>query len=371
MASGNVQLPLVGAVHVAGLNLLQVQEAITKAYRDKGQLNDPLITVTIAEKSMTTVGVYGEVKNAGPVKLPKGETDVGHALIAAGGLLDDAGMTIEVHRRRPAPQGNPAGHPEQARMERTRPEPNTSLELGSVGDADAAVLILAEGAIVEPQAARNLEGDSLVWSAAQGEGQHGVVEQAALHITGRPVLAERCQPGTGTPFTDHGLKEDSNGVLRIPLRGLSMDALRPEDVILNPGDTLVVPSRKDEVFYVVGKLSPLNFFRLTQARELGGGFLLPRDREIDVLTAVVMAGYIDPIDSPTHVTVQRQGPDGEPLLIKIDLIRSRHDRRENLIVQAGDIIYLDPDSAWWIRRTFDRIIGNLFVISFRDGVVRR
>ena len=38
-------------------------------------------------------------------------------------------------------------------------------------------------------------------------------------------------------------------------------------------------------------------------RELGNALILPPNREIDVVTGVVMAGYIDPIDSPTTVTV--------------------------------------------------------------------
>ena len=68
-----------------------------------------------------------------------------------------------------------------------------------------------------------------------------------------------------------------------------------------------VPSRRHEVFYVGGQLSSNNSLRLTvgdQERELGVGFILPRDREIDVVTAGVMARYIDPIDSPTTATVQ-------------------------------------------------------------------
>ena len=68
-----------------------------------------------------------------------------------------------------------------------------------------------------------------------------------------------------------------------------------------------VPSRRHEVFYVVGQLSSNNSVRFTvgdRERELGVGFILPRDREIDVVTAVVMARYIDPIDSPTTATVQ-------------------------------------------------------------------
>jgi hypothetical protein len=164
--------------------------------------------------------------------------------------------------------------------------------------------------------------------------------------------------------------ENGMQILRIPLRGAADHPLATEDVRLLEGDVVVVPSRKSEVFYVVGKLSPTNFVRFNigaRERDLGAGFLLPRDREIDVVTAVAMAGYIDPIDSPTTVTVHRIGPDGQPMLIIVDLIRARYDRCETLLVEAGDIIYLNPDAPWWFRRTFDRMVTNFFSfgVSYR------
>ena len=111
---------------------------------------------------------------------------------------------------------------------------------------------------------------------------------------------------------------------------------------------------------MVGQLNRSNTVRFTigqRERELGVGFILPREREIDVVTAVAMAGYIDPIDSPTTVTVHRTLEDGCPMLIHVDLIAARHYRDENILVRPGDIIYLNPDFPWWFRRTFDRLLG--------------
>ena len=159
---------------------------------------------------------------------------------------------------------------------------------------------------------------------------------------------------------------EGKAIFRIPLRDFAPRALTAEEVTLQPGDVVFVPRRRAEVFFVVGEVDVQNntrFFSGDDAREYGGGYLLPRDRDVDVVTAVAMAGYIDPIDSPTTVTVQRQRPGGPPLLIRVDLIRARRDRRENLMIAAGDIIYLNPDSWWYFRRTFDRllvpIVGNL------------
>ena len=98
---------------------------------------------------------------------------------------------------------------------------------------------------------------------------------------------------------------------------------------------------------------------------------MPKDREIDVVTAVAMAGYIDPIDSPTTVTVHRVMPDGNPMLIHVDLIKARYDRRETIFVQAGDIIYLNPDAHWWFRRTFDKVVDDLILLPYGAAVIKR
>lgn len=156
----------------------------------------------------------------------------------------------------------------------------------------------------------------------------------------------------------------SGNILRIPLRTSVPLALSEADITLHDGDVVVVPSRRHEVFYVVGKLGTTNTVRFTvgdRERELGVGFVLPRDREIDVVTAVAMAGYIDPIDSPSTVTVQRAMPDGTRLLILVDLMEARYDPQATVLVEPGDIIYLNPDASWYMRRTIDRIFPDILL----------
>lgn len=160
--------------------------------------------------------------------------------------------------------------------------------------------------------------------------------------------------------------------LRISLRSPTPLVIAPQQTILNDGDVVKVRSRPEEVFFVVGKLSSNNLVRFSlnrESRDIGNGFVLPRDRDVDVVTAVAMAGYIDPIDSPTTVTVHRTTPQGDPLLIRVDLIAARSDRKENIMVQPGDIIYLNPDTAWWFRRTFDRIVPDLLTFPYERAIL--
>ena len=74
---------------------------------------------------------------------------------------------------------------------------------------------------------------------------------------------------------------EDNAIL-IPLRlgPGEVPQFKPQDVILNDGDIVVVESREREVFYTGGLLG-------------GGEYPLPRDYDIDVLTAMSIAkqGY--------------------------------------------------------------------------------
>ena len=327
MGNGHVHLPLVGSVMVGNMNLSEAQAAICAAYAN-GFIVDPRVNVALAEKSTTSVLVLGQVNAPGTYLLPKYENDIGHALGAAGGLTPDAADYIEVHRRVPKPLPHAAVGARHFRQVSWYDEVPSTLQGPKLSDS-----------LVKPN---RLPPTDVV------------PHEAATFAAPPPV--ETVQPIQAFPL-------QSPQILRIPLRGADPGLATPSNITLGPGDVVVVPDRKHEVFYVVGRLSTTNTVRFTvgdRERELGVGFVLPRDREIDVVTAVALAGYIDPIDSPTTVTVHRTGPDGQPMLIKVDLIKARYNRLETILVEPGDIIYLNPDSHWWWRRFIDRVLVDAF-----------
>jgi protein involved in polysaccharide export with SLBB domain len=331
LETGEIQVPRLGLIHVAGLSVAQAQAKLVDALAH-GILVDPSVTLTLVQKGTVNVLVLGAVTKPGVQALPRYESDVGHAIAAAGGLAEEAGDSIEIHRR-------------------TSPVmPAPGVGLPAFGPDPAAPL---QSAATEParEATRS--------PAAVFHASHSVSQTQAV-----AVVPAAFAPPAVTGFPPGQWHEPTvyvDPIVRIPLRGADPASIQSDTVALGPGDVVVVPHRTQQVFYVVGKLSEVNRTRFTvgdRDREIGNGFVLPPDREIDVVTAVAMAGYIDPIESPTTVTVHRTQPDGRPLLIHVDLIRARVDARENVLIQAGDIVYLNPDCWWYSRRMFDRIIGG-------------
>ncbi len=83
--AGNIRLPLIGKVHVAGLTQTQAADKITRLY--KKYLNTPSVYVEVLNKRIL---VLGEVKKPGVIELDKEKMTLFEAIAHAGDLTDSA-----------------------------------------------------------------------------------------------------------------------------------------------------------------------------------------------------------------------------------------------------------------------------------------
>lgn len=99
-ANGDVNLPLVGEVRVAGLTVSQAQKAIEDAYRNGRFLRNPQVTISVEEYAAREVSIEGQVRNPGRYPLPIESTmTVVDLVIKAGGLTDIAkGTAVSITR---------------------------------------------------------------------------------------------------------------------------------------------------------------------------------------------------------------------------------------------------------------------------------
>jgi protein involved in polysaccharide export with SLBB domain len=140
---------------------------------------------------------------------------------------------------------------------------------------------------------------------------------------------------------------DDPAIVRIPLRlppGV-IPTFRPEDIILNEGDLVLIEGREREVFYTGGLLR-------------GGEWPLPRDYDLDVLGAIAMAGQGvgGPLGQgggglgfspqsiggapPGQLFILRKTPCGGQVTIEVDLNRAINSQAGRPLVQAGDMLIL-------------------------------
>jgi polysaccharide export outer membrane protein len=96
--NGNISMPLVGYVRVAGLSSSQAEEAIETQLRRNQVVNNPQVSVFVKEYTSSGISVAGEVSKPG-VYSALGPHRLFDILQAAGGLTDRAGSTITVSHR--------------------------------------------------------------------------------------------------------------------------------------------------------------------------------------------------------------------------------------------------------------------------------
>jgi polysaccharide export outer membrane protein len=99
--TGDVSLPLVGRIHVAGLTAQEAQTSIERRFQDGEFVKHPHVAVFIAEYATQGVSVLGEVAKPGvyPITAPRTLYDL---ISLAGGLTANAGKLVTItHRNDP------------------------------------------------------------------------------------------------------------------------------------------------------------------------------------------------------------------------------------------------------------------------------
>lgn len=175
-------------------------------------------------------------------------------------------------------------------------------------------------------------------------------------------------------FCDESVAPDPPNVTRVPLRYHPANPPRfsQDDILLNDNDIVIIRSRDRETFFTAGLLG-------------GGEHLLPRDKDLDVIGAIAMAGGpLGNIGSgigaigggggggggglgggggggggrggfcqPSEVIIVRELPCGNQITMKVDLNRALQNRSERILIQPNDVVML--------RYTIGEEVGNVLL----------
>lgn len=94
--NGEVNVPLVGPVRVVGMLLTDAEQAIRHESIARKVYRDPHVSVLLRDRKVIRVTVVGAVENPGTYELPAANNDLLHALVAAGGLTEEASTIVEI-----------------------------------------------------------------------------------------------------------------------------------------------------------------------------------------------------------------------------------------------------------------------------------
>lgn len=188
------------------------------------------------------------------------------------------------------------------------------------------------------------------------------------------ILSNLCMENCQDPcFCNETPVPDPPNVTKIPLR---YHPSRPpmftdEDVLLTEGDIIIIRARDRETFYSAGILS-------------GGEHPLPRDKDLDVVGAIAVAGgQIGSIGTgiggvgqrsgnnggrngyfqPSEVIVMRELPCDNQIAIRIDLNKAIADKSERILIKPGDVVML----RYTVAEEWGNLLLNLLQFNYILG----
>ena len=216
--AGNINLPLVKSVHVAGLTSDAAEAVIEKRLRDGGFLKDPHVSIFVKEYSSSGIAVLGEVQHPGvyPANGPRKLWDM---ILAAGGASDRAGTGVLVRHRDSgeAEQLALSSNPEEAIKSNVEVAPGDSIVVERAG----VIYVLGE---VKHASGYVMTGNSMTVLQALAKAE-GPTDNAALN---RASL----------------LRKQFSTTRQIPVDLREMLTAKAQDVSMQDGDILFIPGRR-------------------------------------------------------------------------------------------------------------------------------
>mgnify|MGYP002623722009 CR=1 FL=1 len=144
---GILNIPIVGPVRVANVELTESERLIREASIQRGFYVDPHVSLILKDRHVNRITVMGAVEKQGTVKLPAANSDLLSAIMEAGGLAKDAGTIVEIRTPQRPTRSSSGVQPASYQGEVTVKSTRVDLEkLGS--DPNSQDLKLADGASV-------------------------------------------------------------------------------------------------------------------------------------------------------------------------------------------------------------------------------
>ena len=173
--NGDITVPMVGQLHVAGKTITEAQSEIALRLRTGKIINDPRVNLNIEQYAGQNISVLGEVHNPGHLEL-LAPRNLGDVLALVGGETQYAGNVIEIRRQVNGASTQLQVHYDQSKSDDSAK--NVMINPGDIITVRRAGIVYVLGGVNRPGGYVMQEGGTLNLSQALGLA-YGTSMQAA------------------------------------------------------------------------------------------------------------------------------------------------------------------------------------------------
>ncbi|MEA5466516.1 SLBB domain-containing protein [Leptothoe sp. PORK10 BA2] len=395
LANGNVNLPAVGQLSISGLTLAQAETAISERYRS--EVRYAQITVNLLTPRQLRIALTGEIHTPGLYTLSVGEEGQFPSLIEAikqaGGITQSADLQRVEIQRRTANGGtqrvvsNLAALLTQGDLSQDFPlRDGDSITITQVDEIDVrnsrqiavsniatdeqeAISIAIVGEVFRPGTYNYASRTSSSQSDTGVNGSATIVQQPGrLTVTRALQLAGGVRPLADLRQIEvkRTTRQGDSHTISLDLWKLVEAGDREQDLILQEGDTIVVPTDLDASSEDISLLTATNLSPDSIAINVVGEVENPGPVAVAASTtlnqAVLAAGGFNSRAKET-VALIRLNPDGTVTqqAFEVDLAQGLSPEG-NPILQHNDIVVVDPNAAARLSDGLNNLLGPFLQI---------
>ena len=320
--TGMINLPYVPAIEAAGYTEKELQDKISKAYKD-AQLKSNLrvsVTVTIARARTFTVA-QANATAPGEYQITRADFRILDALVAARAPANPIGVDYAYVIRR-APEAPP--------VDTSTPstEPTSTTPTTSPGD------------LLTPQGMANPAPTASPSDVAT------TVQPSAALSTAQPAASN-------APFKFDDIAPVSDQrVIRVPIDRLLSYGELQYNIVIRPGDMIIVPFPQTGVYYMGGHVARIGVYSLSGTK-------------VDIKQAWTAAGGPDDFAIPRRSEIIRRVGGNKEVFVRIDLGKIWAGEQPDFYLKPNDTVEVGTD----LLATFLAAIRNGFRTSYGFGFI--
>jgi polysaccharide export outer membrane protein len=355
--SGNISLPYISPVKAENLTERQLEDVIKKSYADAKLIREARVAVTVVEARARTFSVTGNTSAPGEYQITRPDYRMLDAMVASRTPTIAIGVKYAYVIRKLTPATQPTDTtstpaPDEHTVPTTAPgdllappgaAPATTppatptMPPGPTGRANSSGHVVTAAMMMDDTTGSNpttMPAGSLL--------APGATDQPTGMIEGKPAPAPGANaqalppmpmPTTSEPagfqFNDLQAPTDIR-VIRVPINDLRQNGELKYNIVIRPGDLIIVPDPVAGVYYVGGHVLSSGAFSLS-------------GQDITLKQAFIAAHGADADAIPRRTEVIRRVGDNKEVFVRVNLSRILAGEQPDFYLKPNDTMVVGTD----------------------------